>query len=181
MKRKLLVCATLAFVHQASADVTINVIENGGNVEATLSGSLNTDALGSLGGTSGGFNGYQAFQGNIAMNSATSEWFNIDVNWTPFGPGTFGNWDTSSGDPFHMFSNPALGIPIGYVTGTPLSANAAKLGSSFAALGFDVGSYVTILTGPGGRTDTVTVNIVPASGSLALLGLAGVVGMRRRR
>ncbi len=181
-KRILLVCATLAFVQQASADVVIDVIEIGGNVEATLSGSLDLNATLGFISTSGGFNGYQAFAGNISFTTANSEYYGIDVaTWTPFGDGVFGNWDASSGDAWHMFSNPVIGVPVGYVSGDSLSSSATKFNASFDSLGFTLGSYVTTLTN-GNVTDTVTVNIlVPAPGALALLGIVGFVGKRRRR
>jgi hypothetical protein len=182
MKKILAFGAAFALAQFATAGVVINILENGSNVDVTLSGSIDTAALGALQGQSTGFNGYLPTGGNISMNSSNSEYFAMDVNWTPFGPGGFGNWDVSGGDAFHMFSNPVLGIPVGYVSNSPLSASASKLNSSFAALGFDIGTYVTTLTGPNGVSDTVTVNVgIPAPGSAALLGLAGLATARRRR
>jgi len=181
--KKILVCgAVLALAPYAAADAVINVQEVGADVHATLSGSIDLAALGALISQSPGFNGYLASGGNISMNSSNSDYYAMDVNWTAFGAGGFGNWDISGGDAFHMFSNPVLGLPVGYTSNSPLSASATKLGSSFASLGFSTGSWVTKLTGPNGVSDTVTVNIgVPTPGAFALLGLAGVGAARRRR
>jgi hypothetical protein len=181
MKRILVCGAALALAQFAAGAVVIDIREVGSDIQVNLSGSFDTGALSGFIGQSGGFNGYLPAGGNISMNPSNSDYFAMDVNWTSFGPGGFGTWDISGGDAFHMFSNPVLGLPVGYVSDSPLSASATKLNSSFAALGFEVGSYVTILTGPNGVSDTVRVNIgIPAPGALALLGVAGL-GARRRR
>lgn len=179
--RRLVVCAGFAFVYSANADVTIDIVEAGGDVNVTLRGSIDLDRLGSQVDTAGGYNGYLASGGQISMNFAPVDFYNIGgADWTPFGSGGFGNWDVSGGDGWAMYGNPFLGIPVGYVSGTALNATASAVGTDFATLGFDLGSYVTTLVG-GRGSQTVTVNVLPAPGSLALLGLAGVVGIRRRR
>lgn len=181
---KILVCgAALALAHGALAGATININEVGSDVQATLSGKIDLAALQGLISQSGGYNGYYPPGGGISMTSNNSEYYGLDVGtWTPFGGGGFGNWDSSSGDAFHMFTNPVLGLPVGYISNSPLSASATKFNASFASLGFNTGTYVTKLTGPNGVTDSVTVNIgIPSPGALALLGVAGVGAARRRR
>ena len=181
--RNLLVAAALALVQQANAAVIIDVIEIGGNVEATLSGSLDLNATLGFHSQNNSYDGYLASGGNIAFTAASNiDVYNMDGDWTPFGTGGFGSWDSSSGDAWAMFADPRLGVPAGYVSGDSLSSFATKFNSSFAALGFTPGSYVTTLTN-GNITDTVTVNIgkIPAPGALALLGIAGIAGRRRRR
>jgi hypothetical protein len=181
---KTLVCAAaFALAQAASAGVVINIIENGGNVDATLKGKIDKSALGALQGTSTGYDGYYPPGGGLSFTTGNSEFYGISVGtWTPFGAGGFGNWDTSAGDIFHMFTNPVLGLPVGYVSNSPLSSSATKFGTNFATLGFNTGTYVTNFTGPNGVSDSVTVNIgVPAPGSAALLGLAGLAAARRRR
>ena len=181
--KKILACgAALALAQFASAAVVIDVLEVGADVKATLTGKFDKNALGSLIGQSGGYNGFLASGGNISMNSSNSEYYGMNVNWTPFGPGGFGNWDISGGDAFHMFSNPVLGLPVGYVSNAALNASAQKNNATFVTLGFTPGSYVTKITSTQGVSDTVTVNIgVPAPGVLALLGFAGLGAARRRR
>jgi hypothetical protein len=161
--RSLLICIAMLFAQQATAAVTINLSENGGNVQAVLSGSLNLGATGGFSGNSTGYNGYIASSGGLSFTTADSDYYAIDVGtWTPFGTGGFGSWDSSSGDVWHMFTDPVIGVPVGYVSGNPLSATATKNGTTFAALGFTPGTYVTTLTGIGG-TDTVTVIVGAAN------------------
>jgi len=152
----LLFCAAMALGPQANADVVIDIIEFGGNVIATLSGDFDLDATQGFAGNSVGINGFRASTGLNSMSTEVSELYGMDVQWTPFGTGDFGFWDASKGDSWHMFSNPLLGVPPGYVSGTALSASATKVNSSFAEMGFTPGTYVTTLTN-GDVTDTVTV------------------------
>ncbi len=58
--RSLLICIAMFFAQQATAAVTIDIIENGGNVQAVMSGSLNLGATGGIIGTATGYDGYQA-------------------------------------------------------------------------------------------------------------------------
>ena len=154
MKKAVLICAIVAFAHQANAGVVFNITESGGNVVLEMSGSIRTEALGSFQSTFGTFDGFSASGGNVAVVGSLVETFNTNSTpWTPFGTGGFGQWDTSSGDAFAMFSNPSIGLPIGYISGSALSATAQKNNATFASLGFDVGSYVTVLTN-GSNTDT---------------------------
>lgn len=184
MKKSMLVAAAagLATASVASADIIFNILEIGGNVELTMSGSFNLAATDGYISDSGAYNGYSAALGAIATGSGTTNYYDMpQATWTPFGTGGFGNWDSSSGDTVALFSNPVLGVPAGYVSGDPLSATATKLSSSFAALGFTPGTYVTTLTN-GNVSDSVIVNVgIPAPGTAALLGLAGFAGIRRRR
>lgn len=187
--KTLIVCITLFFAQYATAAVTINIVESNGNVEAVLNGSLDLNAVGGQQGNSTGFDGYQALAGNLSFTAANTEFYAIDVGtWTPFGPGAFGNWDSSGGDAWAMFSDPVIGVPVGYVSGAALSSSGTKNNTTFAALGFTPGVYVTTLTN-GQNTDTVTVDIggaappvvpaapVPSLGTWALIMLAVLLGL----
>lgn len=176
-----LTCAVVTLAQQANAGLVIDIVDDGGNVELTYSGEINTDALTDFFGNFSTFNGYSASGGNLAVAGNVDTWHTNGINWTPFGTGGFGNWDSSSGDAFAMWGDPALGLPTGYISGTALSGAATRNGESLASLGFADGTYVTVLTN-GSNTDTVTVNIgIPTPGTLAMLGLGGLAATRRRR
>ena len=175
-----------AVTNNATAALIFDVIESGGNVQMTMSGSINLSALGGSAGSFAGFSGYLASGGNIATAGST-DLFNVSIlTWTPFGTGGFGTWDASSGDAVALFSDPVLGLPLGYVSGGVLSGTGTALGASFASLGFTPGSYDSVLT-EGSFTDTVTVNIGPSSpvsepATVLLLGLGLVaLGARHRK
>ena len=104
----------------------------------------------------------------MSFTSGATSYYNISAaTWTPFGPGLFGAWDSSSGSAFTMYTNPVIAVPTGYVSGTPLSSTATKNSTTFAALGFVPGQYVTTLTN-GNVSDTVTINIGVPSVSLRI-------------
>ena len=178
---------SLVFCANVSASIVINIIESGGNVEASYSGFLDLSATTGVPIPAGstGFNGHEAWSGAISFTSGLSDIYGVDfASWTPFGTGNFGAWDASSGDALHLQSNPLIGVPNGYISGANISGNATKNGSSFASLGFTPGSYVSTLTN-GSNVDTVTVNIgavpVPAAVWLFGSGLLGLVGMAKRK
>jgi len=170
-----------------SASIVINIVESGGNVEASYSGSIDLGATTGLffSGSGSGFSGYVPNSGAIGFTTDTSAQYTIDLSsWTAFGTGGFGNWDTSSGDALDLFANPVLGVPFGYISGTSISGSATKNGSSFVSLGFTPGSYVSTFSN-GSNTDSITVNIgavpVPAAVWLFGSGLLGLVGIARRK
>lgn len=177
--------ASLAAATAANAQIVFNIIESGGNVELTMSGSFNLDATQGYISDSTAYNGYLADLGAIATGSGNTNYYGMTQStWTPFGSGLgiFGNWTSSSGDTVALFSDPVLGVPAGYVSGDPLSATATAAGQTFASIDFVPGTYVTTLVGPTGVSDSVIVNVgIPAPGTAALLGLGGFAAIRRRR
>jgi len=180
-------CAASLGISSANASIIISIIESGGNVEASYSGSIDLGATTGRNGTAaaGGFNGYQPNIGAIGFTSDLSTTYTIDLSlWTVFGTGGIGRWDTSSGDALELFSNPTLGVPLGYTSGTNISGSATKNGSSFSSIGFTPGSYVSTFSN-GSITDSITVNIgvVPIPAALWLFGsgLLGLIGMARHK
>ena len=139
--------------------VVIRIFENGGNVEGRLSGSIDLAAAQGLLGLAAddGRNAYLPNVGFIGFTTGTVDVYTVDAPWVPYGTGgSYESWDSGSGDAFVTFSNPAFGVPAGYVSGDPLSATVVKNGATLASLGMTEGTYTTTLTN-GEVTDTVTI------------------------
>ena len=105
--------------------------------------------------------------------------------WVSYGPGSFGTWDSITGDVFAMWrSRPdTLSLPDGYISGDILSANAIKFNTDIETLGMTPGIYVNTFSN-GNFSDTLTINIgttVPEANSIVFLGLVGLASIRRRR
>jgi hypothetical protein len=143
----------------------IDIVETGGDVQATLTGNINLLAMsGFLTSIFSSWDGHQGLDGAVAFTEGLTDTYDIDVGaWTAFGTGSPSLWDASSGDAFAMRTgdNPLLGLPSGYEGGT-LSATATMNSTTFVSLGFTPGTYVTTLTN-GAVSDTVTINVGPTS------------------
>ena len=153
-------------------------------MEASYSGTLDLDATLGLAGPGTAYDGYGAAGAGMAFTTSGVSAYTVNAQWASYGTGNFGDWDTSSGDALAFFSNPQIGVPVGYTSGTNISGSATKNGATFASLGFEIGSYVSTLTN-GSITDTVTVNVnavpIPAAAWLFGSGLLGLIGFARRK
>ena len=80
------------------------------------------------------------------------------------------------------FQPNAIGVPTGYVSGTPLSSTMTFANQTVAGMGFDQGRYVYTL--PNDRL-TVDIGVVPEPATWAMMlvgfGAAGAALRRRRR
>ncbi|WP_137177777.1 PEP-CTERM sorting domain-containing protein [Roseomonas sp. AR75] len=168
----------------AEAAFTFTILEQGGDVVVTGSGTLNLSGL-----NPGGGGPVPALIKGSAAGLTTAG--DITIYDLVSGPASFGSGDelaatSSFGDVVYLDGAAAIiGVPQGYVSGAALSNGMTFAGASFASLGLTPGTYVWSW---GGQTfgDTLTVQIgaaVPEPASLLLLG-AGLIGLaatRRRR
>jgi hypothetical protein len=178
----------------ANAGLIVNIVETGGNVEASYSGSINLDStqgIAALVGAAPAFNGFASSVGGLAFTDGVTDVYAIDIaSWTPFGTTSLGDWDVSTGDAIALFTNPFLGLASGYTSGDMLSGTATKFNVTLADVGFDMGSFVSTISN-NNVSDTVTINIsrenspmpvsTPSSLAIYLLAIAGVVLVRLKR
>ena len=176
-------------VNASQAAVVITFQEQGNDVVATASGTLNLAALTlrNNGNFSGGFLGPAAAVIVLGPTSNTSPfdgYTDITVSGG-FGAGSFLPTTTFSGDYVGAFSN-QLRVPDGYVSGTAISSTATWANTDFATLGVTPGDYVWSW-GSGGNADTLTLSAsaVPEPSTWALSAFALACGgwqlTRRRR
>jgi hypothetical protein len=188
MKRKRWISCILAGlfcegVALASSSMTITIEQVGSNVVATASGSVDLGGL-TFGLISQGPAEVDPLGAVLLVGSGGS--FDLDYRIsgpTNFGSGVFTHASTGTGDAFAIdgFAGD-IGVPVGYVSGTPLFGTAVWDNSTLAALGLTPGTY-TWSWGSGASADPVTVYAgVPAPSSIpepasSLLVTTGAIGV----
>jgi hypothetical protein len=141
---------------QALAVYTINVVETGGNVVATGSGSFDLTGLTSIG---SGFAStvIRASTGIITVGpSATVDLYSVTSGPVSFGSG--GNFvpDATSGSQVSAAFGNSIRVPQGYVSNTVLAASTSTWNSqTFLTLGLTPGTYTWTL----GSGDSLVLNI----------------------
>jgi hypothetical protein len=171
-------------ISPADAAVTINIDQVGGRVIATATGTLDLTGLTA----EAPFNNdlfIRPSVGYIGLGIAlTVTGYSGMTGPSQFGLGGITPSFQSAGTPFAIngssFGSPYVFVPVSYISGTPIGAQAIFLGS-FASLGLTPGQYVY-----SSAHDTVTINInsvpEPAAWAMMLLGFGGIgFAMRRRR
>lgn len=161
----------------AHAVYTINILETGGNVVATGSGTINTTGLTITVQPSGcGTGRIQSITlctgsggaSTSAANALTPPLSNLTDGTSSFG-------DSATGDPVFL-SNHFLTLPTGYVSGAPLSSSATFNGKTFATMGLTPGTRTLTLP-----NDTIVINIgpvvAPAVAPVPILGAWGLMGL----
>lgn len=165
---------------------TVTLVESGSNVVMTASGSLNINDLTLLASSTGPFG-----SGGIGVNSATwlissggqsaDQYTGFSSVPSNFGSGSGGPASSITGDIIGIVFNGAppyiLTVPVGYTTGTPITASQTFSSQSFASMGLVEGSY-TYAWGSGANADSLTVVIggTGATGSTGGTGGAGGTG-----
>jgi len=180
----------------AQAAYVVTLTQQGPNVLTVGNGTIDTTNLTFLGLGETGTPGMSPPRAEI--NFGPSAPLNADFYTGFTGPGNFGSGGTSladsaSGDAVTiagtaLFPPPAnfLGVPKGYVSGSPLSDMTAYDNQTFASLGVTPGSYIWTW-GSGAHADSFTLDIgaaaVPEPSSLLVLAmvLAGLLRMRASR
>jgi hypothetical protein len=174
----LLVSGLVASPVQAGYVVTLK--EVGNDVVATGSGPIDLTGL-SFDNVFSAQAGISPINGAIITGPASATSFDA---YTAFlgitGPTTFGSGgttlaDSGSGDIVGINgSSKVLGVPLGYVSGSPLSDTSTYLNQTFSSLGVIPGTYEwTWGTGPNQNfTLIIPTAAIPEPTSLALLGTA---------
>ena len=175
----------------ARAQVTVTIQQDGSNVVASGSGTIDLVGL-----TGGGFvNLDGSVQGSDALVGVGSG--GLDQLFTGItGPAAFGSdiveiASSSTGEGFGVHGvSQYVFLPGGYVSGSSLSGTSTWDGTTLAALGLTPGMYVyTWDNGAAGDTFTVDIEApapppaaTPEPSSLALLGsgVLGLAGLVRR-
>jgi hypothetical protein len=141
--------------------------EDGPDVVFQLTGTISTLGLTPLVVTPAQTYGLIAPQGGIGfasvLGSNTTHYLLGVPPLSPFGTGAVVFAESFSGSPFGLFSSSGfaeISVPIGYISGTPLSASMSFPNSSLQSLGLTPGSYsVTWVAGT--QSDSFTLVIVP--------------------
>ncbi|MEO0795027.1 MAG: LPXTG cell wall anchor domain-containing protein [Verrucomicrobiota bacterium] len=185
-----LLIATAFFAASAIAchgAIIINAAKVGGNIVFTGNGSI--DLAGAVMGGTGTLGDPAAVVPNsdilgfdFAGGGTTNLQFYTATSVGNFGAGGTTTSPTATGDSFLVDAN-LVGLPVGYISNTPISFTSTFVGTSFVSLGItSPGTFVWTLPG-----DTVTLNVaaVPEPSTYiagaGLLGLGALVLYRRRK
>ena len=187
----LALATSLAAAAPARAAYTVTLAQEGSNVVATGSGTINTAGLSFIFGVNSGSSLWPLY-GQILIGPVTSE--DTGLYSGVSGPTSFGTGGISisansgNGDLVGILGiEGLLSVPAGYVSGSALMDTSTYDNQTFASLGVTPGSYVWTW-GSGATADSFTLDIaavstVPEPASLTLFGtgLLGLGLVRRRR
>jgi hypothetical protein len=178
-------CCSAGITSSAKAAVVINFVQQGGNVVAIGSGSLDTTGLSVPLGSGVTDVSVTANVGYVVLGSPSLSNVFLISGGSPFGFGDEFFASSSSGNNFGIYGTAGdLYFPSNYVSGASLSATDTWTGQTFSSLGLTAGTYV-YTWGSGANADSLTVRIgaVPETSTWAMiiLGFAGLGFMAYRR
>ncbi len=182
----LMTAILLAWPTGSRAEVVIYLYQDGVNVVASASGTINTASLGSPANGGGSVELFPV-TANLKLGPTSSisyHQYNGISGPTSFGSAVFSTPSTYSGDIIGVFGTGSnLFVPTDYVSDTSLSATATFDSTTLSGLGLTVGMY-TYTWGSGNTADSLVVNIgsappAPEPGSLTLMIAAAVTGLSR--
>jgi hypothetical protein len=191
--------------HPAHASAILTMTEVGNDVLLSGSGNLDVTDLTlviGFGGATGLYaaGGVEPSTGMALLGNTPSTYLLTNLYGDITGPSSFGSGTgvqptSGTGDRFGLVGGGTndIAVPVGYVSGSPLSGTLFYANQTFATLGVTPGTYVWSWTNPPGllpldavdHSDSLTLQIGPTTAtpepaSLTLLGL-GLAGMGARR
>ncbi len=184
------VATAWTFAPPARAAFIASMQQVGSDVVMTGSGSINLADMSLFDSPYDAGSNVFPNQGLVKLGPATPGTFSwyISLNTGPGSLGTIGQTfaNTGSGDYVAIYGNgSALGVPVGYVSNTPLVDTATFTNASFASLGVTPGLYVwTWGSATDGSYDTFTLQIdtVPEPATALMLGVpVAFTWLARRR
>lgn len=191
---RLLMAVLLLTAGSANAAYTINMYQNGPDVVATGSGTINLTGLAGAG--AGGTSAIvRAFNATLVVGTSTTfDAYNGFVGPVNFGGGAAFTASSYSGNGvgFNGSINRVV-VPQGYVSGSALASSSTWNGATIAGLGLTVGTYTWNWAGD---SLTLIISLAPPVTTVApvptlsewgvvalavLLGLLGLMRTRRKR
>jgi hypothetical protein len=148
---------------------SVTIVESGGNVVMSASGSLNINDLTLVNPSAGpfGFGGLGVSNATFLMGTNglnAAQYSGFTTTPSNFGPGGVGGSQTSvSGNIFGVIKQGptepySLLVPVGYTTGTAISSTQTFTGQTFSSFGLTPGTY-TYTWGSGANADSINVVI----------------------
>jgi hypothetical protein len=189
--RVFLATAAIALSVPAQAAYVVNIVQSGTDVVATGSGSINTSGL-VIDSIGGGSHAITPVGGYLWLGAAAPQitLYGGVAGPMSFGPGFANAFSSSSGSSVWIWGSGggrAIGVPVGYVSGSSLGISTSTwANSTIASLGATPGTYVWSW-GAGVDADTFTLRIEggpavpePATWAMMIAGFGLVGGVMRR-
>jgi hypothetical protein len=183
--KKTILAAMLMTALYSQAAIIVNIQEQGSDVVATATGSLDLSAFNLTSSNPGNVSSYMWLDISSAMTfggTGGNDFYTADTLVEPtLSMGTGGYLGASTADTGTAIGWYGSNLTIGadYVSGASIDREMTFSNASFNSLGLNEGSYVWTFT-TDGNTDTYTVNVPePATLGLAVVFGGGILFVRR--